>query len=128
MEFPSFSRWSQLGLFPSSFAHRQCPWLAFFLPITVLWYEYLEYLAPLVAQTVKNPPAMWETWIGSLGCEDPLENGMATPSSILAWRIHGQRSLAWAIIRALEIQIIYEEWEPSGAHSLNLSATITNGH
>ena len=41
----------------------------------------------LVAQTVKNPPAMRETWVRSLGWEDPLEEGMATHSSILAWRI-----------------------------------------
>ena len=40
-----------------------------------------------MAQTVKNLPAMWETWVRSLGWEDPLEEGMATPSSILAWRI-----------------------------------------
>ena len=38
----------------------------------------------LVAQTVKNPPAMQETWVRSLGWEDPLEKGMATLSSILA--------------------------------------------
>ena len=42
---------------------------------------------------VKNPPPMQETWVQSLGWDDPLENGMATHSSILAWRIHGQRSL-----------------------------------
>ena len=36
---------------------------------------------------VKNPPAMWETWVRSLGWEDALEKGMATHSSILAWRI-----------------------------------------
>jgi len=36
---------------------------------------------------VKNPPAMRETWVLSLGWEDPLEKGMATHSSILAWRI-----------------------------------------
>ena len=36
---------------------------------------------------VKNPPAMWETWVRSLGWEDPLEEGMTTHSSILAWRI-----------------------------------------
>ena len=41
----------------------------------------------LVAQLVKNLPAMWETWVRSLGWEDPLEEGMATDSSILAWRI-----------------------------------------
>ena len=40
-----------------------------------------------MAQTVKNPPAMQETWVRSLGWEDPLEKGMATHSSILAWRI-----------------------------------------
>ena len=41
----------------------------------------------LVAQTVKNPPAKQETWVQSLGWEDPLEEGMATHFSILAWRI-----------------------------------------
>ena len=40
-----------------------------------------------MAQTVKNLPAMWETWVLSLGLEDPLEKGMATHFSILAWRI-----------------------------------------
>ena len=43
--------------------------------------------ASLVAQTVKNSPAVWETWVLSLGREDPLEEGMATHSSILAWII-----------------------------------------
>ena len=43
--------------------------------------------ASLVAQLVKNLPAMWETWVRSLGWEDPLEKGKATHSSILAWRI-----------------------------------------
>ena len=41
----------------------------------------------LVAQLVKNPPAMWETWVQSLDWEDPLEKGKATHSSILAWSI-----------------------------------------
>ena len=40
-----------------------------------------------MAETIKNPPAMQETWVQSLGQEDPLEKGMATHSSILAWRI-----------------------------------------
>ena len=48
----------------------------------------------LVAQTVKNPHAMQETWVQSLGWEDPLEEGMATHSSILAWRIPMDRG-AW---------------------------------
>ena len=43
--------------------------------------------ASLVAQLVKNSSAMWETWVRSLGWEDPMEEGMATHSSILAWRI-----------------------------------------
>ena len=43
--------------------------------------------ASLVAQLVKNLPAMWETWVQSLGWEDPLEKGTATHSSVLAWRI-----------------------------------------
>ena len=41
----------------------------------------------LEAQLVKNPLAMWETWVRSLGSEDPLKKGKATHSSILAWRI-----------------------------------------
>ena len=41
----------------------------------------------VMAQLVKNPPAMWETWVQSLGREDPLEKGNTTHSSILAWRI-----------------------------------------
>ena len=40
-----------------------------------------------MAQMVKNLPAMWETWIQSLSWEDPLEKGMATHSSIVAWEI-----------------------------------------
>ena len=40
-----------------------------------------------MAQLVKNPPAMQETWVPSLGWDDTLERGMATRSSILAWRI-----------------------------------------
>ena len=48
----------------------------------------------LVAQRVKNPPAMRETWVRSLGWEDSLEEGMATHSSILAWRVPMDRG-AW---------------------------------
>ena len=45
------------------------------------------YWASLVAQMVKNLPAMWETWVQSLIFEDPLEEGKATHSNILAWEI-----------------------------------------
>ena len=57
--------------------------------------EYSLHLwAPLGAQSVKSPSAMRETWVGSLGGEDPLEEGMATHSSILAWRLPMDRG-AW---------------------------------
>ena len=50
--------------------------------------KHLESLwAFLVTQTINNLPAMQETWVQSLGWEDPVEKGMATHSSILAWRI-----------------------------------------
>ena len=52
-----------------------------------------------MAQLVKNSPAMWETWVRSVGWEDPLEKGKATHSSILAWKI------SWAE-------------EPGGLHSM----------
>ena len=48
----------------------------------------------LVAQMVKNPPAMQETWVQSLGWEEPLEKETASHSSILAREFHEQRSLA----------------------------------
>ena len=53
----------------------------------MIWASYTTYIAFVVAQTVKNPPAVQETQVRSLGREDPLEKGMATHSSILAWRI-----------------------------------------
>ena len=49
----------------------------------------------LVAQRVKHLPAVRETWVPSLGREDPLEREMATHSSILAGKSHGRRSLPW---------------------------------
>ena len=50
--------------------------------------------ASLVAQTVKNPPAMQETQVRSLSLEDPLEEGLATHPSILAWRIPSTEELS----------------------------------
>ena len=68
----------------------QMVWDGVLVPISTL---YLEKRASLVAQTVKNLPAMQETWVRSLGPEGPLEEGMAPHSSILenpmdrgAWR------------------------------------------
>ena len=61
--------------------------ISLFLIIHIFW-------ASLVAQMVKNPPAMRETWVQSQGWEDPLEDGMTTHSGILAWRIPMDRR-AW---------------------------------
>ena len=60
-----------------------------------------------MAQTVKNPPAMWETWVRSLGWEDSLEEGMATHSSILAWRINRG---AWRAIARGTAESDTTEW------------------
>ena len=57
----------------------------------VLFYYFADPEARLkkvnLSQMVRNPPAMWDTWVQSLGWEDPLEEGMATHSSIPDWRI-----------------------------------------
>ena len=58
----------------------RCPGKGIGYPFQYSW-------ASLVAQTVKNLPAMRQTWVGSLGWEDPLDKGPASHSSILAWRI-----------------------------------------
>ena len=55
-------------------------------------------LDSLVAQLLKNPPAMQETLVQFLGWEDPLEEGMATHSSILAWRMPMDRGAWWATV------------------------------
>ena len=63
--------------------------------VSILYYHsHVITRASLVAQTVKNPPAMREAWVQSLGWEDPLEKDMTTHSSILAWRISMDRR-AW---------------------------------
>ena len=51
---------------------------------------------------IKNPPARWETWVQSLGWEEPLEEGMATHSSILAWRIPMDGGAWQAIVHGVE--------------------------
>ena len=66
------------------------------LLVFLSFYEGLcSHRASLVAQMVKNPPAMGETWVQSLGWEDLLEEGMATHSSILAWRSPMDREAWW---------------------------------
>ena len=57
----------------------------------------------LVAQLVKNLPAMWDNWVWSLGWEDPMEKGEATHSSILAWRI------PWTV-ESMWLQRVGHDW------------------
>ena len=57
--------------------------------------------ASFVAQLVKNPPAMQETWVQSLGWEVSLEEDMATHSSIFAWRIPTDRGAWWATVHGV---------------------------
>ena len=62
---------------------------------------YVFFWASLMPQLVKNPPAMWETWVLSLGWDDPLKEEMATHSSILAWRIPWAEELVHGILKSL---------------------------
>ena len=55
----------------------------------ITFIEVMWKWSSLVSQLLKNLPAMLETWVQSLGWDDPLEKGMATHYSILAWGIHG---------------------------------------
>ena len=73
-----------------------------FYPLQYSW-------ASLVVQMVKNLPAMWKTWVRSLGWEDPLEKGMATHSSILAWRIPVDRG-AWRVRQRMESERVRHNW------------------
>ena len=60
-----------------------------------------------MAQTVKNLSATQETWVQSLHWEDPLEEGMATHSSILAWRIPMDRGAWWATVHGVPKKIMW---------------------
>ena len=64
--------------------------------------------ASLMAQTVKRLPAMRETWVPSLGQEDPLEKEMATHSSILAWRIPWTEEPGW--LQSMGLQRVGLDW------------------
>ena len=105
-------------------------WLPMLLLYFWLIHSYLKLLtaamnysslfrAPLLAQTVKNLPAMQEAWVWSLGWEDPLEKGMETHSSVLAWRISwteepdGPQSMASQSVR-----------HNSEPHTLSLSLLV----
>ena len=67
----------------------------------------MTYLSFPVAQTVKRLPAMRETWVRSLGQEDPLEKKMATHSSILAWKIPWTEELGE--LQSMELQRVKQD-------------------
>ena len=70
------------------------------LPGEGIGYPHQYSWASLLVQTIKNPPTMREIWLRSLGWEEPLEEGMATHSSILSWRIPTDRGAWQAIVHA----------------------------
>ena len=77
--------------------------------------ERLPTSASLVAQMVKSPPVMWETWVQSLNWEDPLEEGMATHSSILAWRIPWTGKAG--VLQSMGWQRVGYNWVTKHTHS-----------
>ena len=104
--FPLF--WTSLPLSSlQSIEKSACAVICLVHGISSIW-------ASLVAQTVKNLPTTWEAWAPSLGWEDPLEEGMATRSCLLAWGSHGQRSL-----------VSYKPW---GCTDLGTTEWLTHKH
>ena len=79
---------------------RKIPWRTVGYPLQYSW-------ASLVTQMVKNLSARWETWVWFLGWKDPLEEGMATHSSILAWRILIDRGAWWDTVHKYIIYMWY---------------------
>ena len=81
--------------YPAVLSLKGTAWsLGAFIALAYWLVNEIQMRASLMAKTVKNLPAMQETWVWSLGQEDPLEETMTAPSSILAWEFHGWRSLA----------------------------------
>ena len=90
------------GIFPTQGSNPGLPHCRWIIDLH-LFTSYLL-VASLMAQMVKNPPAMQETWVQSLSWENPLEEGMATHSSILAWKIPMDRGAWWAIVHDVTIE------------------------
>ena len=80
-------KWVILSGCPEFYFHVAISFLVLYLPCELKLLSCRNVGASLGAQLVKNPPTMQETWVLSLGWEDPLEKGKVTHSSILAWRI-----------------------------------------
>ena len=65
------------------------------------YYNFVVSYVGFPGGSVKNPPAGQETWVRSLGWEDPLEEGMATQPSVLAWRILMDQGAWWATVQGV---------------------------
>ena len=92
---------------------RSFPW-----PLTGIWTPSLVFAstrASLVDQILKNPPAMQETPVWPLGWEDPLENEMATHSSIPAWRIPWTEEPGW--LHSIESHRVRHGWRDTCTHA-----------
>ena len=89
--------------------------------------EPLYFWVSLVAQTVKNPPTMQETWVWSLVWEDPLEKSTATHSSILAWRIPMDKE-AWRL-QSIGSQRVRHDWatKQHSSHQRRIPTIIWKG-
>ena len=91
----------------------------------------------LVAQSVKKPPVMQETWVWSLGWEDPLEESMATHSSILAWIIPMDRGAWWATVHGIAesdmterlstVQYVHEQNSQAYRDSVKMHCCLKEG-
>ena len=79
------------------------------------------YEASLTAQLVKNPPAVQETWVRSLGREDTMEKEMATHSSTLAWKIPWTEEPCW--LQSMGLQRVGHDWATS-LHFFKVSKTL----
>ena len=94
-------KWAQLVKNPHAMQETPVWFLGWEDPLENGCYPLQYSWASLMAQMVKNLPAMWETWVQSLGWENPLDEGMATHSSILAWRIPLDRGAWWAAVHGV---------------------------
>ena len=118
MGFPRQEYWSGLFFFRGSSLPRDrnqisciCRWVLYHWD-TWAWLKLFETEVFMVAQTVKNLPAMSKTWVWSLGWEYSPEEGMATYPSILAWRIPMDRGAWWTIFHG-----VAKSWMWLGTHT-----------
>ena len=130
---------THLSVIPFSFLSPSHPHPHYSFWLFIIVWCYLSiivlcYLASLVTQLVKNPPAMWETWVQSLGWEDPLGKGKASHSSILAWRVpQGCKELdmterlSLSSVHQFHLNLSFESWPLSRPRRINSAFTHTEG-